>query len=81
MTIEEIVETSKILVVAGSEPVSFTLSGITSSLAGNPVAMEEIVRERGTFKDESFITSGAVCKLPFLNAVIEEGLRLFPSAP
>ncbi len=82
MTIEEIVETSKILIVAGSESTSFTLSGITTCLAGNPVAMEKIVREiRGTFRDESLITSGAVRKLPFLNAVIQEGLRLFPAVP
>ncbi len=82
MTVEEVVETSKIMIVAGSESTSFTLSGISSHLARNPDVMEEIVREiRGTFKNESLITSGAVYKLPFLNAVIQEGLRLFPAVP
>ena len=82
MTIEEVVETSRIMIIAGSESTSFTLSGISSHLARNPDAMEEIVREiRGTFKNESLITSGAVYKLPFLNAVLQEGLRLFPAVP
>lgn len=82
MTVEEIVETSNIMIVAGSESTSLTLTGITNFLAQYPDAMAKLAEEiRGTFKEESLITSGGVYKLPYLNAVIQEGLRLFPPIP
>ena len=82
MTVEEIVETSNIMIVAGSETIAATLSGITSYLVKCPDAMAKLVKEiRQTFKVDSNITSGRISKLPYLNAVIQEGFRLCPPIP
>lgn len=82
MSVEEIVETSDIMIVAGSETTATTLSGITSYLIKNPEVMAKLSKEiRQTFKEESLITSNGLSKLPYLNAVIQEGLRLCPPVP
>ena len=82
MTVEEIVETSNIMLVAGSETTALTLSGITSYLVKNSDVMTKLVEEvRHTFKTDSDIKPGQVSKLPYLNAVIQEGFRLCPPIP
>ena len=82
MTTEEIVETSNIMLVAGSETTALTLSGITSYLVKNPDVMAKLVMEvRQTFNRDSDLTSSRISKLPYLNAVIQEGLRLCPPIP
>ena len=82
MTVEEIVETSDIIIVTGSETTATTLSGITSYLVKSPDVMAKLVQEiRQNFKNESLITSSGLSKLPYLNAVIQEGLRLCPPVP
>ena len=70
------------MIVAGSETTALTLSGITSYLVKNPDRMARLAKEvRQTFKMDSEIKSGLISKLPYLNAVIEEGLRLCPLIP
>ena len=82
MTVEEIVETSDIMIVTGSETTATTLSGITSYLAKSPDVMAKLVQEiRHSFANETLITSSGLSKLPYLNAVIQEGLRIFPPLP
>ena len=82
MTVEEIVETSEIMIVTGSETTATTLSGITSYLVKSPDVMVKLVQEiRQNFENESLITSSGLSKLPYLNAVIQEGLRLCPPIP
>ncbi len=80
MTIEEIKVTSGILIIAGSETTATLLSGLTYLLLENPETLAKAVGEvRNTFVHASDITFATVAtQMPYLNACIEEGLRLYP---
>lgn len=77
MTVPEIEQTFRILVVAGSETTGTALSGILGNLLQNPEILKNLATEiRHSFQDASEICADRVSNLPYLNAVIEEGLRL-----
>lgn len=79
MTVPEIEQTFRVLVVAGSETTGTALSGILGNLLKSPDIMEETAKEiRRSFQNASEICADRVSNLPYLNAVIEEGLRLCP---
>jgi cytochrome P450 len=78
---EEIVMNMGLLIFAGAETTSSALSSIIRQLVRNPEALKKAqVEIRGAFKTESDITVGNVAKLTYLNAVIQEGIRLGPPA-
>lgn len=83
MTREEIKATSGILVIAGSETTATLLSGATFLLLKNPSVLAKAVEEvRNTLVNASDITFDSVkAQLPYLNACIEESLRLYPPVP
>ena len=82
MGISEIEATFNVLIFAGSETTATTLTGTTNYLLQNPDVLALLVTEvRGAFKDEKQMTFTALKQLPYLNAVIEEGLRLCPPIP
>ena len=82
MTVPEIEQTFRVLVVAGSETTGTALSGILDNLLQSPDMMEKLAKEiRQSFQNASDICANQVGKLPYLNAVIEEGLRLCPPVP
>ncbi|KAF2258940.1 cytochrome P450 [Lojkania enalia] len=69
-----------IIVFAGSETTASTLSGIFRELVQNPGVLHRLTHEiRGTFNGERDITVASTGRLPYLNAVINEGLRLCPA--
>ena len=73
----EIEATFRALVVAGSETTATALTGILGSLLRSPKAMRESTCEiRESFSHELELGAEAVAELPYLGAVIEEGLRL-----
>lgn len=77
MSIPEIESTTALLLLAGSETTGTTLCGIVSYLVQNPSALKKLEREvRSSLKREPDITLRTLQNLPFLNAVIHEGLRL-----
>ncbi|KAL8950541.1 MAG: hypothetical protein Q9222_003430 [Ikaeria aurantiellina] len=79
MSVLEIEATFRALVVAGSETTATALSGILGNLLQNPVTLQTLVKGiRQSFLHESDICAEKVDKLPYLNAVIEEGLRMCP---
>lgn len=79
MSISEIGNTFNILIVAGSETTGTVLSGVTNNLTRNPTCLAKLVNEvRFTFKEEKDITFAALRELSYLNAVIQEGLRICP---
>ena len=82
MSLSEIESTMSMMIVAGSETTSTTLSGITYQLTKNPSVMQNLVSEvRDTFQEEKDITMHSVRTLPYLNAVISEGLRVCNPVP
>lgn len=82
MSLPEIESTFNILVLAGSETTATSLAGIVSYLMKDPMVLERLVHEiRSAFALSSEITADRAGRLPYLNAVIEEGLRLCQPVP
>jgi cytochrome P450 len=68
--------------VAGTETTAGFLAGLFNQLLRNPHVLDRLTAEiRGAFKDDKDITFEKLVEIPYLTAVIEEGLRIFPSAP
>ena len=79
---EEMETNSMALIVAGSDTMTTALTGIVNCLLQSPESMVRLQKEiRKAFVVESDIDSVSTNKLPFLKAVIEEGLRLCPPVP
>jgi cytochrome P450 len=79
MTKDEILGNSEALIVAGSETTATALSGITFYLSQNPTLLQILVDEvRSRFSSEEEITMKTAAELTYLQACIEEGLRIFP---
>lgn len=82
MTDDELNSQAGLLIIAGSDTTATLLSGATYYLLTNKVALEKVCDEvRSTFQSEGNITFTSVTRLPYLNAVIEESLRLYPPVP
>ena len=82
MTDDEITENVGLFMVAGSETTATLLSGATYYLLTNPVTLNKLCNEvRNAFKSKSDITFSSVTRLPYLSAVIEESLRMYPPVP
>ncbi|KAJ5971210.1 uncharacterized protein N7479_001128 [Penicillium vulpinum] len=79
MTRAEIHSNGFILIVAGSETSATLLSGCIFYLCSSPHVMSRLVAEiRSTFKQDSEMTFRAVEDLKYMDAVIEESLRIYP---
>lgn len=73
---------SMLLVVAGSESVTTALVGAIHWLVRTPTALQSLVQEvRTAYAREEDITGTSLSKLSYLNAVIQETLRLCPTIP
>lgn len=82
MTREEIMKTSSIIIIAGSETSATLLSGAVFYLLKNPIWMEKLQEEvRTTFKDESEMSFASLSQLKVLHAVIQETFRMYPPVP
>jgi cytochrome P450 len=82
LSYDELLETCRVLVTAGSETTGTLLTGLTYYLLANPSVYEKLVKEiRGAFKEGNEINMQSVQKLDYLLAVINEALRLFPPVP
>ncbi|KAH7400489.1 cytochrome P450 [Cadophora sp. MPI-SDFR-AT-0126] len=79
---DEIVVNSALFIVAGSETTANALSGMLARLIYNPDKYETLCKEiRSAFKEESEVRYEKLSQLTYLNAVIEEGLRIHPPVP
>ncbi|KAI3396494.1 hypothetical protein diail_12114 [Diaporthe ilicicola] len=79
VTKEEMTAHASTLVIAGGETVSTFLAAVTYFLLKNPAVYHELKQEiRSRFKDGSEITAMSAQQLPYLQAVISEGLRIYP---
>ncbi|KAL4781968.1 cytochrome P450 [Aspergillus varians] len=81
-TVQEMHSNSQTLMLAGTDTTATLLTGLTYYLASTPRAMEKLYVEiRGAFATSAEITAQELARLPYLNACLQEGLRIFPSAP
>lgn len=77
LSVPEIDANSVTLMAAGSETTATMSSGTTYALLKNPKVLKKLQAEiRGTFRSGEQITMETVTNLPYLEAVIHEGLRV-----
>jgi cytochrome P450 len=82
MSLGEIQATFMVLTTAGSETTATVLSGTLNNLIAKPDKLLRLTQEvRGRFSQETGITLDTLGELPYLNAAIQEGLRLCPPIP
>ncbi|KAK2671580.1 Cytochrome P450, E-class, group I [Fusarium oxysporum f. sp. vasinfectum] len=79
---DHLAEQAKILLLDGSETTATFLAGVTYLLLKSPTALAKLQCEvRSSFASLDEIRGDSLNQLPYLRAVIEEGLRLFPPVP
>ncbi|CAI7598546.1 unnamed protein product [Penicillium glandicola] len=82
MTSREMEANAALLIFAGSETTASLLSGFTYYIMENPTAYRKLVDEiRESFKSYEDIDFQRVGQLTYLNAALEESLRLYPPVP
>jgi cytochrome P450 len=82
LSFEEMVSQGLLLMLAGSETTATLLSGLLYYVLINPSTMARLRAEiNSSFTDEKDITIQHVAELPYLHAVIEESLRMYPPIP
>lgn len=82
MSIREMEASAAVLILAGSETTASLLSGFTFYALTNPSVHKKLVDEiRGAFGSYDEIDFQRVSQLPYLNAALEESLRVYPPVP
>ncbi|RFU29708.1 hypothetical protein B7463_g6647, partial [Scytalidium lignicola] len=83
LTFDEMLSNSATLIQAGSETTATLLSGALFLLLQHPDKMQKLVDELTTsFASDDMMTIENTDRLPYLAAVLEEGLRLYsPAVP
>ena len=82
MSEKEMIANAAALILAGSESTATILSGLVFNLLSAPRVLALLQKEiRGAFKSPSAMTFAAVSKLSYLQACIEETMRLYPAVP
>ncbi|KAI1325584.1 cytochrome P450 [Xylariaceae sp. FL0255] len=75
----EIMSNAPVLIAAGSETTATALAGLFFFLGTNRDIYRRLVDKiRGAFRTEEEISLRAIAKLEYLQATLEEGLRLYP---
>lgn len=78
----EMTAMAETLMLAGSETTATTLSGMLYYLLQTPACLERLKQEiRSSFTSEDQINMNSTFQLPYLHAVLEESLRLYPPVP
>lgn len=81
MTDTEIVVNSNVIIGAGSETTATAMSGFFFYMGKEPAVYMTLAEEiRSTFKSEEEITIRSTAQLPYLQACIDETLRVYPPA-
>ncbi|GKT40464.1 trichothecene C-15 hydroxylase [Colletotrichum spaethianum] len=82
LTFEELKFNSSTLITAGSETTATALSAITYYILSNTDSLKKLNAEvRNAFASEDDIGMVSVQKLVYMQAVINEGLRMYPPVP
>lgn len=82
LTLEEQYANSFLFMTAGTETTATALSGTTYYLLKNPRYMERLTKEiRSTFSTVQDLDLDVLAGLKYLDAVLQEGLRMVPPVP
>ena len=82
MSPEEIEVNAMMIVAAGSESITTVLSGAINYLLRYPEKLQALSHEiRTTFASENDVTAASLKSAPYLNAVLNESMRLCPTIP
>ncbi|KAF2251956.1 pisatin demethylase [Trematosphaeria pertusa] len=84
LNLNEVIVNGALFIIAGTETTAGFLTGLFNLITrpNNAHILEKLTHEiRSSFKSETDMNFEALVRLPYLTAVIEEGLRMFPSAP
>lgn len=82
LSLAEMHSNAEIFMTAGTETTATLLSGLCYLLLAHPDKMETLVKEvRGSFDSDAEISLDRLSGLGYLNACLEEGLRLYPPVP
>ncbi len=84
LDLDEVIVNGALFIIAGTETTAGFLAGLFNQLTRPPnkhvlVQLTQEIREN--CKSDAELTFDRLVQLPYLSAVIEEGLRIFPSAP
>jgi len=78
----ELYSNMSMIVLAGSETSATLLSGLVFHLLENPEIYGKLAKEvRSALKETSDMNFSNEANLPYLNACIEEALRIYPPVP
>lgn len=79
---DEIILNSALFIVAGSETTASLLAGLSMWLMRTPHVYQKLCQEiRTTFPKAEDMSFLKLQQLPYMNACLEEGMRIFPSIP
>jgi cytochrome P450 len=81
MTREELIANAALFISAGSETTASLLGSLTHWLLKTPRAYEKLVKEIRSIEKADELTHDRLQKLSYLDACIDEGLRIFPPVP
>ncbi|KAF2091421.1 benzoate 4-monooxygenase cytochrome P450 [Saccharata proteae CBS 121410] len=82
LTMGEMLANAEVFMIAGTETTATLLSGCTFYLLKNPDVMKKLAEEvRGSFASKEEMTLESLRRLPFMNACLEEALRMYPPVP
>lgn len=82
LSLEQMYSNSSSFMIAGTETTATQLAGLTFLLLKNLRIMEKLTNEiRSAFDQQGAITMQSLAQMEYLNACIEEGLRLYPPVP
>ncbi|EXJ57673.1 uncharacterized protein A1O5_12463 [Cladophialophora psammophila CBS 110553] len=79
---DEVIMNAALFIVAGSETTATLLRGIMNQLLRNKAIFEKLKAEiRGSIKTADDLVMANLEKLPYMDACLEEALRIFPPVP
>ena len=82
MSRDEILSTFNFIIIGGSETTATTLTGIFNHLSRRPEILQRLSAEiRSKFEKEEDIVIDSIHGLPYLEAVLNEGLRMCNPVP
>ena len=82
LSLHQMYSNASTFMIAGTETTATQLSGLTYQLLKNPEAMKKLTAEvRGAFRSRNDIQMQPLAQLKYLNACLEEGLRMYPPVP